>query len=101
VSAGLHHPEWATVPSGPWPAADFDIGEFAGRRGIGPGHRSGSVRGDVRATFVANAVTAAVPLTRPEVLVGEDHVAAVTEALRAGAGGPVHVIVQVVANDVS
>jgi len=40
-------------------------------------------------------------LTRPEVLVGEDHVAAVTEALRAGAGGPVHVIVQVVANDVS
>ena len=103
MSAGLHHPEWATVPSGPWPAADFDIGEIAGRRGIGPGHRSGSVRGDVSATFVANAVTAAVPLTRPEVLVGEDHVAAVTEAPRAGAGagGPVHVIVQVVANDVS
>ena len=32
---------------------------------------------------------------------GEDHVTAVTEALRAVALGPVHVIVQVVANDVS
>ena len=41
----------------------------------------------------------ATPLTRLEVLVGEDHVGAVTEALRAGAGGAVHVIVQVVAND--
>jgi len=41
------------------------------------------------------------PLTRLEVLVGHDHVAAVTEALRAGAGGPVHVIVQVVSDDVT
>ena len=41
----------------------------------------------------------ATPLTRLEVLVGEDNVGAVTEALRAGAGGAVHVIVQVVAND--
>ncbi len=32
---------------------------------------------------------------------GEDPVAVATEALRAGVGGPVHVIVQVVANDVS
>ena len=40
-------------------------------------------------------------MTRLEVLVGEDPVAVVTEALRAGAGGPVHVNVQVVANDVS
>ena len=43
----------------------------------------------------------ATPLTRLEILVGQDHVAAVTEALRAGAGGPVHVIVQVVADDMS
>ena len=32
---------------------------------------------------------------------GQGQVAAVTEALRAGAGGPVHVIVQVVTDDVS
>jgi len=36
-----------------------------------------------------------------EILVGQGQVAAVTEALRAGAGGPVHVIVQVVTDDVS
>ena len=41
----------------------------------------------------------ATPLTRLEILVGREQVAAVTEVLRARTGGPVHVVVQVVADD--
>jgi len=41
----------------------------------------------------------ATPLTRLEILVGTEQVAAVTEVLRDRAGGPVHVVVQVVADD--
>ena len=41
------------------------------------------------------------PLTRLEILVGQEHVAAITEVLRARAGDPAQVLVQAVANEAS